>query len=106
MGISDGSKRQSVGWPAHYTAGGSPSMIRAALIGYGYAGRTFHAPLIRATRGLELAAIGSSRAEQIATDLPGVPVMATAADAIAIAAVDLVVVATPNDTHVSIASAA
>jgi predicted dehydrogenase len=81
-------------------------MIRAALIGYGYAGRTFHAPLIRATRGLELAAIGSSRAEQIATDLPGVPVMATAADAIAIAAVDLVVVATPNDTHVSIASAA
>ena len=31
--------------------------LRLGLIGYGYAGKTFHAPLIRATPGLELAAV-------------------------------------------------
>ena len=31
--------------------------MRIALIGYGLAGRVFHAPLIAATEGLELAAI-------------------------------------------------
>jgi len=81
-------------------------MIRVALVGYGYAGRTFHAPLIRATRGLELVAIGSSRKEQIAADHPGVAVAASPQDAYAAASVDLVVVATPNDTHAPIASAA
>src|SRR5262245_4381517 len=40
-------------------------MLRVALIGYGYAGRTFHAPLIRATPGLELAVVCSRRAEAV-----------------------------------------
>ena len=53
-------------------------MIRVALIGYGYAGRTFHAPLIRATPGLELAAISSSRPDRVHADLPGVAVAASA----------------------------
>ena len=35
--------------------------VKAALIGYGYAGRVIHAPLIRAAQGLDLAAIVSSR---------------------------------------------
>jgi predicted dehydrogenase len=81
-------------------------MIRVALVGYGYAGRTFHAPLIRATPGLELVAISSSRKEQIAAELPGIAVAASPHDAYAAALVDLVVVATPNDTHGPIACAA
>ena len=81
-------------------------MIRVALVGYGYAGRTFHAPLIRATRGLELVAISSSRTEQVTSDLPGVPVTSSAQDAYSAGSVDLVVIATPNDTHVPIACAA
>jgi len=44
-------------------------MIRVALIGYGYAGRTFHAPLIRATPGLGLAVVASSRPERVRADL-------------------------------------
>src|SRR5437764_7678016 len=110
--------RQPPNWPAagggtgwdgkarRYTAAGSHTMIRVALVGYGYAGRTFHAPLIRATRGLELVAIGSSRREQIAADHPGVAVAASRQDGYAAASVDLVAVATPNDTHAPIASAA
>ena len=31
--------------------------IRAGLIGYGYAGKTFHAPLLRAVPGIDLAVI-------------------------------------------------
>jgi predicted dehydrogenase len=79
-------------------------MTRVALIGYGYAGRTFHAPLIRATPGLELAVICSSRSERVHADLPGMPVVPSAKDAIALASVELVVIATPNDTHVPIAT--
>jgi predicted dehydrogenase len=81
-------------------------MIRVALIGYGYAGRTFHAPLIRATPGLELAVISSSRPGRVYADRPDISVVASPEEACALPSVDLVVIATPNDTHVSLAMAA
>ena len=81
-------------------------MIRVALIGYGYAGRTFHAPLIRATPGLELAAICSSRPERVRADLPGMAVVVSAEEICASPSIELVVVATPNDTHVPVAAMA
>ena len=81
-------------------------MIRVALIGYGYAGRTFHAPLIRATPGLELTAISSSRPDRVHADMPGVAVAASAEEICASASIELVVVATPNDTHAPIAAMA
>src|SRR6266851_2920154 len=81
-------------------------MIRVALIGYGYAGRTFHAPLIRATPGLELAVISSKAPDRVRDDLPGVAVVPSPGDAWAIPSIDLVVIATPNDTHLPIATAA
>jgi scyllo-inositol 2-dehydrogenase (NADP+) len=65
--------------------------IRVALIGRGMAGTIFHAPLIRAVPELELVAVAGA---------------ADAASAIASPAVDLVVVATPNLTHVPLAAAA
>jgi predicted dehydrogenase len=80
--------------------------VRVGLIGYGYAGRTFHAPLIRATAGLDLAAIASRRPDRVHADLPGVPVLPSAADVFAIPSIDLVVIATPNDTHAPLAVAA
>jgi len=81
-------------------------VIRVALIGYGYAGRTFHAPLIRATHGLELVLVNSRNAQQVHADLPDVPVVSSATDVYVNPLVDLVVIATPNDTHVAIATAA
>jgi predicted dehydrogenase len=81
-------------------------MVRVALIGYGYAGRTFHAPLIRATPGLDLVAVASSRPERVRADLPGIAVLASPEEACARPSIELVVVATPNDTHVPIASMA
>jgi predicted dehydrogenase len=81
-------------------------MIHVALIGYGYAGRTFHAPLIRATPGLELAAVSSTRPEYVHADLPAVVVVSSPEEACALRSIDLIVIATPNETHVPIATMA
>ncbi len=80
--------------------------LRVGLIGYGYAGKTFHAPLVQATAGLALIAVASSDAAKVHRDLPHAGVMAEAAQLIARADIDLVVIASPNATHASLASAA
>jgi predicted dehydrogenase len=77
--------------------------LKAAVIGYGYAGQTFHAPLLAHTPGLELAAIVSSRAEAVRAAWPQVRVHADTAALYAAGDVDLVVIATPNDTHYALA---
>ncbi|VWX54551.1 oxidoreductase [Novosphingobium sp. 9U] len=86
--------------------GNDAGPVRAGIIGYGYAGRTFHAPLIAATEGIELCAIASSNAHKVAADYPGLFVHGSAADLIAAPDIDLVVVATPNETHAPLALAA
>lgn len=65
----------------------SPAPLRVALIGHGYVGRTFHAPLIRATPGLELALIGSRDADAVraAAAQAGCPGVAVEADYLAAA---------------------
>jgi scyllo-inositol 2-dehydrogenase (NADP+) len=75
--------------------------VRVALIGYGLGGRAFHAPLIRATQGLELTAIATAR------PVPeGIAAVRDPLAAIADPAIDLVVLATPNATHFPLAKAA
>src|SRR5262249_49067042 len=81
-------------------------MIRVALIGYGYAGRTFHAPLVRATPELDLALVCSRRPGQVRADLPAMLVVASPEEACARSDVELVVIATPNDSHAPIATIA
>lgn len=80
--------------------------IRVALLGYGFAGKTFHAPLIGATEGLDIVAVASRDPAKVHADLPDVDVVSDARQAIDDPRVELVVVATPNDTHAALASAA
>ncbi|MDG2517990.1 oxidoreductase [Lysobacter soli] len=80
--------------------------IRVALIGYGFASRTFHAPLIRSVPRLSLALVASSRPEEVRADLPGIAVEGDPMRAVVDADVDLVVIATPNGTHFPLAQAA
>lgn len=84
--------------------------IRVAVIGYGLAGSAFHAPLIAATDGLALAAVVTSNAERREAALgryPGIEVLGSADDLWQRAGdVDLVVVASPNSSHVPLAEAA
>jgi scyllo-inositol 2-dehydrogenase (NADP+) len=80
--------------------------IAIGLIGYGLAGKVFHAPLIGAVDGLALAAVATSRAEELAVDWPGARAVTDPQALIADPAIELVVVASPNDTHAPLARAA
>jgi predicted dehydrogenase len=80
--------------------------IRVGLIGFGYAARIFHLPLLHATAGYRVVAVGSSRPAEVAAVLPGIERVADPAAIAADADVDLIVVATPNDSHVPLAEAA
>ena len=79
--------------------------IRVGLIGYGYAGKTFHAPLIRSVPGLQLTTVGTSRSENVLADIPGVTTC-PAEVAATHPEVDLVVIASPNESHFPLAAAA
>ncbi len=80
--------------------------INVAVVGYGFAGKVFHAPLIATTDGLTLHTVVSSDASKVRADYPGVAVVADLATALADPAVDLVVIATPNIHHAPMAHAA
>jgi predicted dehydrogenase len=80
--------------------------IRVGLIGYGYAGKTFHAPLIQAVTGLQLRVVGSSKRETVLTDLPGVTVCSDVEEVASHPEVDLLVIASPNESHYPLAAAA
>src|SRR3954447_7934091 len=77
--------------------------MRVAIIGYGLAGSVFHAPLVAATEGLEVATIVTSnpeRREKARRDHPGARVVESADD---VWDADPVVVATPSHTHAPLA---
>jgi predicted dehydrogenase len=68
-------------------------------------GKTFHAPVIRCVPGLALTVVGSTRREAVLADFPDAKVC-SAEEVVAHPDVDLVVVATPNDSHLPLAAAA
>lgn len=80
--------------------------LNVALIGFGYVGQTFHAPLIASVEGLSLHLIASSDAAKVHARWPQVRVTADYLAAATDPAVDLVVIATPNDSHYPLACAA
>ena len=77
-----------------------------ALVGYGYVGKTFHAPLIAAVPGLALHSVVSSDPAKVHADFPAVAVRRTLDEALADPAIGLVVIATPNELHATQAIAA
>ncbi|HEC2026710.1 MULTISPECIES: oxidoreductase [Klebsiella] len=80
--------------------------IRVGLIGYGYASKTFHAPLISGTPGMTLAAVASSDENKVHADWPAMPVVSGPERILNDPNIDLVVIPTPNNTHFPLAKAA
>lgn len=75
------------------------SDLRAGVIGYGLAGRVFHAPMIHAVDGLSLAAIVERSSRNAEARYPGIATCPTLDAMLADSALQLIVVATPNELH-------
>src|SRR5690242_18070135 len=74
-------------------------MIEVGLVGFGLAGRAFHAPVIRAVPGMHLASILQRTGNEAAEKYPDVRMVRSLDELLAIREIRLVVIATPNDTH-------
>jgi predicted dehydrogenase len=81
-------------------------IVRVGLMGYGYAGKTFHAPLIRTVAGLQLTIVGSSKRDTVLADFPEVKVCSNMEEVATHPEVDLLVIASPNESHYPLAAAA
>lgn len=82
--------------------------IPVAIVGYGLAGRFFHAPLIAATEGLSVARVVTSnatRAAQVAAEHPEAQVVSSVGELWGANPPELVVIATDNKSHGPVASA-
>ena len=81
--------------------------LGGAVIGYGLAGSVFHAPLIAATPGLRVSAVVTGNPERQAAARRAYPDSVVVSDVEEVfgspATHDFVVVAAPNDAHVSLA---
>ena len=76
-------------------------MINVGLVGFGFAGRVFHAPVIGAVKGLRLTTVVQRSAAPDAT--PAGVEFVRSVEALLERAIDLVVIATPNESHYPIA---
>src|SRR5256885_14496237 len=76
-------------------------MLNVGLVGFGFAGRVFHAPVIRAVAGLRLSAV----VQRHGAPAPGYADVdfVTSVDELLSRPLDLVVIATPNTSHHPIA---
>lgn len=80
--------------------------IGVGLIGYGLAGRAFHAPYVRATPGMALRAVVTRDPTKVYADLPDMRVVPDVSALLAEPGIDLVVVASPDALHAEHAIAA
>src|SRR5258707_15333235 len=77
--------------------------VQVGVVGFGLGGRVFHAPIISAIPGLQLAAIVERSGYSARAAFPDVKVVRTVSELLAIDSIELVVVTTPNPTHLDLA---
>ncbi|HLA15056.1 MAG TPA: oxidoreductase [Gemmatimonadaceae bacterium] len=80
--------------------------VRVGLIGFGFVSKLFHVPLLQATEGYRITAVSSSRPADVLAILPDVDVVSDPEMLAGHPDVDLVVVASPNETHAPLAEMA
>lgn len=78
-------------------------MIRVGIVGFGMAGRVFHAPLISSVEGLEFSAVVERHSEEAAARYPGIKTYRSLEAMLADDSLGLIVVATPSGTHFEVA---
>src|SRR5438552_11523967 len=78
-------------------------MLNVGLVGFGFAGKTFHAPVIRVVQGLRLTTIVQRHGGGAPDTRYAAVEFVRSVDELLSRAVDLVVIATPNTSHHPIA---
>jgi scyllo-inositol 2-dehydrogenase (NADP+) len=81
-------------------------VIRVGLVGFGLAGKVFHAPIISAVEGLELAAVVERSGKEAEKAYPAITTYPSLEAMLADATIQLIVVATPNTSHAWLAQQA
>ncbi len=82
--------------------------VRFGLVGYGFGGRVFHAPLLASAANVEFAGVlttNPERREQVAKEHPGAATFSSLAE-VAAAGVEAVAISTPAATHAEVAEEA
>ena len=74
-------------------------MIRVGLVGFGLAGRVFHAPLISSVSGFELVSVVERSSNEAEKRYPGIKTLRTLDELLADSSLNLIVIATPGSTH-------
>src|ERR1700722_10476723 len=82
------------------------SEFGGGVIGFGLAGKVFHAPFVSAVPGLKLEAIVQRKGDEAARAYPKIRILRSVNEALKDSAVQLIVVATPNETHFELAKQA
>ena len=77
--------------------------IGVGIIGFGLAARVFHAPFVSAVPGLDLLAFVERKGEESSKIYPATRIVRSLAELLGDPAIQLVVVATPNETHFDLA---
>lgn len=78
-------------------------MIAVGLVGFGFAGRVFHAPVISAVPGLRLRAIVQRSGNDAKAIYPQADIVRSVEELLAIDEIRMVVIATPNTSHYELA---
>jgi len=76
------------------------------MIGYGYAGRTFHAPVIMAVPNMKLTKIVERSSDKAKERYPSVDIVRSVEELYADELIDLIVITTPSTDHYSFAKSA
>jgi predicted dehydrogenase len=76
------------------------------VIGFGFVSKTFHVPLLKATDGYKITAVSSSHPADVLAVLPGIDVVSDPKALATHSDIDLVVIASPNETHAPLAELA
>ncbi|MCA0991174.1 oxidoreductase [Pseudalkalibacillus hwajinpoensis] len=80
--------------------------VKVGLVGFGFSGATFHAPVIEAVEGLTISTVVSSNADKVHRSLPEVKVVSSVEELLTDQEIELVIITTPNEFHFPMAKQA
>ena len=80
--------------------------VKVGLVGFGFSGETFHAPVIQAVEGLTMATVVSSNADKVHRSFPGMSVVSSLDEVLSEKEIELVIITTPNALHYPMAKQA